>query len=179
MTQTRKDNWLSALPLVGYDVAIALKDGSSLKIPWCRIHADGKTVHFGVILGQNPGTEYPTIMRTMQMAESDIREIVLRDEKDGEFGKRFRRPAEVSPTGWLKDLPKSRNCHISVFCKSRDDCKEVHKGWISYDDRKIHLVEIISSKKVLEVEQHDRNLEDVVAIIISVNARTPQVFVRC
>ena len=188
MSQIEEANWLSALPITGYEIKVLLKTGQTLPVPWGRIHTDGKMIHVGIIQRPAENGQFPAISQTVQISETDILEISLREEKEGPEIRTFKRavqPSKPMETGWLKDLPKSRDCRIYLLCANLDSCKEVSRGWIEYDRRKIYLNEIISTREDPETKKltadsarHERNLDDVIAIIISVNGQNPQVFVR-
>ncbi len=188
MGQIGEQSWLSDLPIVGYDVNVLLKTGQKIRIPLARLNSDGQVVHVGMIQEPADKDSSPTIYQTLQIPEADIRKISLKYEKFHPEIRYFERPeipgsaqppVKYPGTQWLQDLPKSRKCRIFLLCKNRDNCKEVYRGWIEYDGKKIYLNEILlESKDRLETARHDRDMDEVIAVLISVDGQPSQVFSR-
>lgn len=192
MTESENKSWLAPFPVAGYEVEVILKTGHKLQIPWARISTDGRKIHIGVIKKEDDGEGFPIIGRIIEMEESEVSEISMRDEALRPDVRVFRRPlpkvgsnSETTDTGWLKDLPKSSDCGIFLLCENRDRLIRIEKGWIEYDARKIHLSEIISRRKdpetgVTKVEavRHERDLGEVIAILISAGNGPTAVFAR-
>ncbi len=188
MSQIGEKDWLSALPVVGYEVCVLLNTKQKINIPFARISTDGKMVHVGMIQEPANKDSIPMMHNTLQIPETDIRKISLKHDKfhpEMLWLERPDTPDSAQPpekypgTKWLNDLPKSRKCHIFLLCRNIDDCKEVHKGWIEYDGKNIYLNEILSeSNGRLETARHDRSLNNVIAVLITVDGQPAQIFAR-
>lgn len=192
MTGSEDRSWLSPLPVAGYEVEVILKTGHKIQMSWARISADGRMIHIGIIKEPENRGAFPTIPRTIEIVESYVLEISLREEKNRPEIRTFRRPPPcekksqaLQNTGWLKDLPKSGDCHIFLLCDNRDRMIEIKKGWIEYDTGRIHLNEITgrrTDKKTgtvtLESVRHERQIGEVIAILISVADGPVTVFTR-
>ena len=187
MNPIGEKGWLSALPMVGYDVNVFLKTGQKIRISLARLSTDGQMVHVGIIQEPADKDSSPIIYQTLQIPETDIRKIFLKYDKFHTEILRFEKPdipesaqppAKYPETEWLRDLPKSRKCHIFLLCKNRDDCKEIYRGWVEYDGRKIYLTEITLEAKVVETDRHERHLNDVIAVLITVDGQSAQIFAR-
>ncbi len=188
MNKAERTSWLSVLPITGYEIKVLLKTGQELCVPWGRISTDGKIVHIGIIFRQTGKNEFPAIKQTMQIVESDIKEITLKEFENLPEVRVIRRTAsssKIPDTEWLKDLPKSGECDIFLLCKDKDRLIGIKKGWIEYDASRIHLNEIISRKKDpgtgldrIESVRHERNIDEVIAVLISCAGGPASVFVR-
>ncbi len=172
MSETRHADWLSMLPQVGTDIKVLLQTGEKRAILFGIIRRDDTMIYIDTVAKSTRRDRFPTVIDT---ASFNINEIVRISFTDNEqhftfFG---------NPRQWLKDLPKSRENSVTLLCAAMDRTLDIEKGWVEYDEKKIYVREIVgTTKRGYELEDHERLISEVSAILINHHMTEPMIFLR-